>query len=215
MPDLYIDSYKLACPKLEKGLEIFEIYIENIISMRDLLNVNWLKVYISAKLPDVLAETDSYPPWKDVRRAIDYLELQYIDPSDISYVITQLLEGDTFIEDRFGIENILIDEDEYQCIPSYHYSDRLSPFIENYQDFISKICFCCHLNDLQNSDSYFLTDNLRDEEKSICVKSEILDCDFAESPDCVEFPVIVKKTFSAANNIDDFRLRINPITSIC
>jgi len=58
----------------------------------------------------------------------------------------------------------------------------------------------------------FLTDNLRDEDKNICVKSEILDCDFVDPPCCLEFPVIVKGTFSAVDNIDDFRLRIDPIT---
>ncbi len=213
MPDLYIDSFKFVCPKGEDGLEIFEIYIRDIISMGELLSVNWLKIYVSAKLTEVLVETDTYPLWKEVEKAIDYLGLQDEIPlRSVFHTINRLSFKKSTVEDKFEIEDILIDEDEYQCVPSYHYSDRLPPFIENYQDFTSKICFCCRLNDLQNSDSYFLTDNLRDEDKSICVKSEILGCDFAESPDCVEFPIIVKGIFSAANNIDDFRLRINPIT---
>ena len=76
MPDLYIDSFKLACPEGEDGLEIFEMYIRDIISMGELLNVNWLKIYVSAKLTEVLVETDSYPLWKEIEKAIDYLGLQ-------------------------------------------------------------------------------------------------------------------------------------------
>lgn len=211
MPDLYIDSFKFACPEGKAGLEIFEIYIYDILALRDLLNANWLELYISAKLTEVLTETDSYPPWKDVERAMNYLNLQdEIQPSDIFYVMNELFKKGTAVEDKLGIEEILTDN--YQCVPSYHYSDRPRPFIENYEDFTSKICFRCHLNGLQNGTPYFLTANLKNEDESVCVKTEILDCDFVLPDHAPEFPLTVRGTFSAASNADGFRLQIDPIT---
>lgn len=207
MPDLYIDSFKIACPKGEEGLEVFEIYIRDIILIGELLDVNWLQIYVSAKLTEVLVETESYPLWKEVEKAIDYLGLQDEIPlRSVFYTINKLFKKCT-VEDKCGIVDILVDN--YQSVPSYHYSGRLPPFVENYEDFTSKICFCCHLK-LQNRDLYFLTDNLRHEDKRICVKTEIVDCDFIDTPIRVEFPVIVKETFSAANTIDAFRLQ-NPV----
>ncbi|MDM8525770.1 hypothetical protein QUF80_20555 [Desulfococcaceae bacterium HSG8] len=154
--------------------------------MRDLLNVNWLGIYVSGKLTEVLTETDSYPPWKDVKKAIDHLNLQdEIQASDIFYIINELLKKGPAIEDKLGIDDILTDN--YQCVPSYHYSDRLTPFIENYKDFTSKICFRCHLDAPQKSVPYFLTNNLRDEDNTIRVKTEIFDCDFVMSRHAAEF----------------------------
>src|SRR5260221_5230502 len=107
MLQVYLDPYVLACPKAENGLGGIEMYVENIISWTELREAKWLQVCISNTTPQLLADTNSFPPWDALKDTLNRLQIIDIQAQDVITLVNALLGKLPYIEDSLGIKALL------------------------------------------------------------------------------------------------------------
>lgn len=128
---VYLDAQVLACPPPHLGLSIFSGYVENLIAWNDLKQADWLQIYISRYAASTLAESNAYPPFPDLQRAINVLDVKHMQAKDIVSLINSFLLKSFIIEDELGIDELLFKDCNYQ--PTIPLEQRQILFQEHFR----------------------------------------------------------------------------------
>ncbi len=130
-PAVYLDAFTLACPPPEAGIESFGDYIQNLLNWRELRRTEWIDIYTSRTTSEVLFEVGAYPPWPELKRAINRLGIQHVQPKDIVEIVNGFLERTSLVEDDLGIDDLLFDQ--YRLEPAVDYGGRPGPFVQHFE----------------------------------------------------------------------------------
>jgi hypothetical protein len=130
-PAVYLDAFTLACPPPEAGIESFGSYIQNLLNWSALRRTEWIDIYTSRKTSEVLFEVGAYPPWPELKRAINYLGIQHVQVKDIVEIVNGFLQRTSLVENELGIDDLLFDQ--YELVPAVDYAVRPGPFALHFE----------------------------------------------------------------------------------
>ena len=208
MTNIYFDASVFSCPK-HSGVSVEECerFLENIVSMAELIHANWAGLYISEKTVELLFETRSYPMWNDLKQLSLIAEFS-IQARDISIIVTGLLKRLIPLETLVNIKDLLIDS--FNCEPSYHYENRPIQFIEHFEYLLSLICFAVEIMEWDERNQFVLTQGIKKHDHQVSVRSKIVDYDGLNNSDNLPLPIEFERNFFACSNFRDFSLFFNP-----
>ena len=127
---VYLDAQVLACPGPEAGFARFSDYVENLLSWRDLRDVNWIDIHISRYASYALASADAYPPYADIQKAIVALGVVHLQARDLVQLINGFLTRSSIVEDCLGLDDILFDS--WHTEPEIRLEDRKPSLREHF-----------------------------------------------------------------------------------
>ncbi len=208
-PCIYLDPSIFASPKPEDGIIAFLSYINNIISWSELVGANWISIYISALTEEILAQTNSYPLWKDLKDAITGLAINDIHPREVVTLVDSLLLKTPTIEDETGILELLICD--FECIPSEYFSNRLSVYIEQHNRLLALMSLSCEVLDKSEKDNILITCNTSNSRTEIAVTGQVIDIDFSNNHNNINIPYNINSTFCACNSPHGLYTSVDPV----
>ena len=131
MPNIFIDPFLFACPKVEEGKISFEAYIHDLLEWKKLKDCDWANIYILRETYTILAKQNDYPIWDDIKDMIKTYNIDYVQPDAIVTLVNSFLTKFTQIESTLDIVDILAERINTE--PSNHIENRSKDYQEIYK----------------------------------------------------------------------------------
>src|SRR5687767_11772062 len=116
MPEVYIDTYFLACPLDGSTEDRYADYIFELAALHETNSLGYITFLLTSNAINVLESANALPPW--TRSTIDI----YVQREEVLKLLYGLLTKLNSLEDASKIEDILIDNAD--CVPSDHLLNR-------------------------------------------------------------------------------------------
>ena len=208
MYSLFLDPYLLAAPPAGVNPSSIEEYIANLLLWRELLHERILPFYIPTASYDLLNECGCYPERYRLQVAIDQLELDDIQVHDVLTIFHSILFETSFIEETFGISNIIIDEVRYT--PNEHIHDRPQPFLSEYERLLAMIGVLQVVPAEVSPNIILITKGLNKELEITNLECKSL-CEWADSTSSHDLPAEIKAEIPSCNSPRGIYLAIDPV----
>lgn len=209
MPNIFIDPYLFACPKVEEGRESFEAYVNDLLEWKALGDFDWAKVYILRETYTVLANQHHYPVWNDLKEMIKTHAINYIQPDAIVTLVNSFLDKFSQIESTLEIIDILA---ENVCaMPSNHLNARPKDYEEVYEKVLIYMSLKSTLHEEQSDEQLIITTGISD--TRVNIEAELVLVEFedgSENETKIKLPLSIKDVFSCCKNQDSLILAIKP-----
>ena len=109
--NFYIDPYILTIDKNSITENQLEVFIENLIDWKKIIDMNWGSVFKPTESFKILFENGLYPLIDDIKELIDKFHIDYIQPEEIDKIINVVLTKLPTIEESISIEDLLFEND--------------------------------------------------------------------------------------------------------
>ncbi|OXL85846.1 hypothetical protein BCV73_24285 [Paenibacillus sp. SSG-1] len=209
MTNIYLDSYLLAYPSSKNEsvtIEDFEEYLENLLSWRELRDVNWSDILIPKNTPNILMQYNNYPHWDDLKISLSQTGLNQIyQPKDIIELVDNFLHLKT-IEDAIGINDILFDN--VATSVDENVGQRPATYLHELNRVLMLISLNKYLFPSQN-ENYLITRNIGN--SLVEVNGEIHDCEFVNEGLINSFPLTINGEIISCATLKDIILNIDPV----
>jgi hypothetical protein len=124
--DVVIDPFLLCIPNPCNSLDQLEDFISAIVGWRGFLDRPDICALLSDSARVALNDDGEFPHRHRLVELIDKFECTFADANTISRVANSILERTPALEEHFGIDSILIEEDSIEIAPA-GLLDRLKP----------------------------------------------------------------------------------------
>ena len=109
MPSVTIDAGVLAAPPEDSSFDAVHKYIDTLLDWRNLLDKQWVAIYMSARASDALFDDGLYPLRNNLRNLFVSNGMVYADFNTIATVVDTLLQLTPSFEDYFSVSDVLTD----------------------------------------------------------------------------------------------------------
>jgi hypothetical protein len=167
MVNLHIDSYYIACPKIEEGEMAFLQYANSLLEWRDVHKGKDINFFISRNSLETLERSNRYPFWHDLRSAIKIFAIDYIQDKDLNALVEGLLTRSFCIESELLIDDILFEYKKELQLGILPKRDVL--FQEDYLYSISIIALRAFLKKDLDGQNFLLSKNIEGSLKKIAL----------------------------------------------
>lgn len=205
MINLFIDPFLLFCPTEADGEESLRRYLRGLLEWRDVSYRECIAMYTTQTASEVLAAAGGFPPWHGVRVLIERLNMiDELGPHDVFNVFQRFTDRLPTIEDRLGIDEVLIEG--VQCHP--HPRQALGGvFATAFERMLALMCVFEELNSSE-SEHMLLTRELAHCPEKLSFQATLSDAD-GPSAGGIDLPKELTGTFNAFSCAKQFRLGID------
>jgi hypothetical protein len=208
MVDLFLDPFVLSCPSDADDEGQLERYLTSLLQWRDLAEMECIRLYTTARAAEVLTDTGGFPPWQRVRTLIERFDMtEELGPQDVFNVLQRFTDRSLTIEDRLGIDEILIDDVE--CVPDSHRARDL-PFADGLERLLAMVCLLVELDNSPPSSQLVLTRGLGRCPERLTFKAVVHDVE-GPSEERISCPRQLAGDFAAFGCSAQLRLAIDPL----
>ena len=194
MNSIVLDPYILAYPREIDDSTKFEEYVDRMLDIKKISEINNLQLLISKNTAEILFTENNYPSWDNLKKTLDEVGLSmFIQPRDIMSIIEGLLKL-TEIEEFIEIEETLFEQLEYD-------STILGGRNQTYTGEFERLLVLCLLNIKINDKRNHLLASVKDlsfEAKGRVIEIESSSNIFMALPDELSGEII---TFSNLSNL--------------
>jgi hypothetical protein len=209
MTSIFIDPYILAYPIQEENFSVndFEDYIQNLLSWRELKDVNWSEIFVSKNTSEILMEFNDYPQWETLRDSLAKSGLNQIyQPKDIIGIIDGFLHLPS-IEEKLGISDILFDD--FVLNPNRHLDNRPSIYSDEHNRLLMLMMLSNHFAQVYDA-SYLVSRGIG--HSRLDFSGNIIDCDFDNGDSIISFPLTLKGYCTSCVGLEEVILSVDPVT---
>ena len=212
MPNIFIDPYLFACPKVNDGKDTFVAYVRDLLEWESLCDCKWARVFILRETYSILAKQNHYPLWSDLKTMIEKYSIDYIQPDNIVILVNSFLDKFTQIESTLQIIDLLA---EHTIIkPSNHLNERAEPFQEIYKKTLIYMSLKSRLHQEPSDEQLLITTEI-DSNSRVSIEAELIMIEFedgSENEAKLSFPVLLSDVFTNCKNYENLLLSVNPET---
>lgn len=109
MPSALLDPFLLAVPDEKATHGEVESYIQGVLDWAHLRDEPWVNIYLSERTLECLHEEGCFPLYPLLGRALRVHAIDYVDANTVAGLLNWLMQQTPFLEDRFGVVDILAD----------------------------------------------------------------------------------------------------------
>jgi hypothetical protein len=155
--NFYIDPYILTIDKDSITENQLEIFIENLIDWKKIIDLNWGNVFKPAESFEILFENELYPLIDTIKELINKFNIEYIQPEEIDKIINIILSKLPTIEESSQIDDILFDDIDLEL-------NRIEGFTYLLKKIATHIQLDCFINQKEPSKQIILSKELSNHE---------------------------------------------------
>ena len=208
----YLDAHVLACPPSGASQSAFLEYVSNLIAWTELRRADWLRVYISRSAPADLSQTNSYPPFPLLKKAVDTLGIKYVQPKDIAELVNGLLLRSFIVEEELGIDTLILED--FSTEPAIPFQRRREPYPDHFRRLLVLIALHHRfVSEMRNQ--ILITSPDIEYEGSVALRATVSDWLTEESsavPDDTPKPMSVFDRFYLCNCPRSLYISLDPCT---
>lgn len=198
--NFYIDPYIFAFNKDTFTKEQLEEFIHNLINWKDLIDLNWGRVFKPNETFDILFKHKLYPLVDGLKELVDKYHIDYIQPEEIDKIVNSILNKIPTIEEHSGINDILIDTDNLKLI-----DNRNEDFIQILKKLVAILKIDCIINNKRDSGQILLSKELQSPLIKFDAVISVIDTDHD-----IGLPLATNIEFNHFENFKEFCLKIEP-----
>lgn len=196
--NFYIDPYILTIDKDSITENQLEIFIENLIDWKKIIDLNWGSVFTPAESFQILFDNGLYPLINTIKELINKFNIEYIQPEEIDKIINIILSKLPTIEESSQIEDLLFNDIDLKL-------NRPEGFTYLLKKIATHIQLDCYINEKEPSKQIILSRELDNHELTFDTIITLID-----SKKEIIIPYQISVNISCFDNFKSFCSITNP-----
>jgi hypothetical protein len=202
MPNVYVDAVLFACPDTTANPSDLDQYLVQLIEL-DELRRSGLGLLLSARTPELLATTQSYPFWDRLPG------LAFPQRGDLLRIIDAFFNKSTTVEMFFRIGDLLLDDP--RCTTSSHLKDRQGILVEHHLYLLAFMCVDQELSKKPECEPIMLTRGLDAQSTVLHTTGTVVTFEWLDGESKIDEPFHYNKHVNACRNASSLLAVLDPL----